>query len=582
MNNYSIMKRFCCKTSVFLMLTMIMSCLSVQATEISVDVSRNPVNLNESVDISFHANGATDGDPDFSPLQNDFDILNQSTNSQVSISNGSVSRNYQWTVTVIPKQIGGLIIPSIAFGSDTSPASVLQVNEKPRDMSTQSSEDVFLEVDASPSDPYVQAQVVYTVRVFHRVGITQAGLSEPKIDNAVVEPLQKDTKYRTQRGEHVYDVFERRYTIFPQSSGTIVIAPTRLDAQVVTGRSSGGFFSRNTTRAERFVSKPVELNVKPIPNEFKGKHWLPASSMELSQSWSENPTTAAIGEPVTQTMTLQAEGLMKSQLPTLSELQKDSLISSEIKIYPDQPVLTQAGSPNGVISRREEKMAMIPSKSGNFKLPAIEIPWWNTNTDRMEIARLDGTHMKVNESLKKTDFPSDIESPVGIASDEANSTIFNISNDEHSNDTIWKWVAFGLGFGWLFTLIALIYFINHQKHKAIGDPSIGTTETNERRSRAGRNLRLACRDNRSTDARTELLNWAQARWPDNPPTNLTEIGKRIPALYSGIDQLQQSLYNTNVSQWDGQVFWELFKAHRRDKDDQLSHEGPQLEPLFKA
>ncbi len=583
MNDYRFINRSPFLIHLILVVTLMGACLSLQAADITVNVSRNPVQINESVEINFSVDGVTDGDPDFSPLQNDFEIINQGSNSQVSIINGSVTRNYLWKVTVIPKKTGGLIIPSIKFGSDASPAAVLQVNSASQQLNAKSSGDVFLEVEATPVDPYVQAQVVYTVRVFHKVGITQAGLSEPEVDNAVVEPLQKDSKYRTQRGNQTYDVFERRYTIFPQSSGKLVIAPIRLNAQVITGQSRGGFFSRNITRTERFVSKPIELNVKPIPSAFTGKSWLPARAMELTQSWSEDPAQAAVGEPVTQTMTLQAEGLMKSQLPALSELQKDSIVSSNIKIYPDQPVLTQAGTAITVISRREEKMAMIPEKSGALKIPAIEIPWWNTQTDRMEIARIEETLMNVKATSSNVFIPEQTQSPVDTTANQDNSTAFNISNTKHFSNDIWKWVSLALGLGWLLTLLALAYVLRSQKKQSSSHQQASDEkQTSHQRSRAGRNLRHACQNNQPSDARAALLNWAQNRWLENPPANLSDIGKRIPALQNVIEQLEQTLYNASANAWDGNALWEQFKAHRKDGADKPNQTETQLEPLFKA
>jgi hypothetical protein len=95
-------------------------------------------------------------------------------------------------------------------------------------------------------------------------------------------------------------------------------------------------------------------------------------------------------------------------------------------------------------------------------------------------------------------------------------------------------------------------------------------------------LRSACLNNRSDDARTEFLNWAKGRWPNNPPANLADIGSRIPALQPAITQLEQALYDSAESQWDGNVFWDQFKAHRRDKQVEQSEITTQLEPLFKA
>ncbi|HFD13219.1 MAG TPA: protein BatD [Crenotrichaceae bacterium] len=569
-------------TQLVLVFILITTGFSSLAADISVDVSRNPVHVNESVDITFTADGVTDGDPDFSPLENDFEILSQSSSSQVSMINGAVSRNYQWIISVIPKQTGGLIIPSIAFGSDRSPASMLQVNASSQQSSTQS-DDIFVEVEATPLDPYVQAQVVYTVRVYHRVGISQAELSEPEIDNAVVEQLQKDSKYRTQRGQFTYDVYERRYAIFPQRSGNHTIAPIRLNAQIVTGRRNGGFFfSRDITRTERFVSKSVALNVKPVPAAFTGKYWLPASSMELTQTWSADPAQAVAGEPMTRTMVIQSEGLMKSQLPVLSKLQKESIAGSDVKIYPDQPVLTQAGTAKGILSRREEKIAIIPEKSGVVKLPAMEIPWWNTQTDRMETARIDETVMNVKAASGSKSFSS-IPQSTDTKTDQNDSAVFNISSSEQTANDFWKWASLGLGLGWLLTLIAVAYYLHYQrKHATRHEQDNREQRTRDQRSRAGRQLKQACQNNQAADARTALLNWAQARWPENPPTNLATIGRRLPALHSVIEELEQSLYNASAEPWDGSAFWEQFKTHRKHNPTRSNRADTPLEPLFKT
>ncbi len=305
--------------------------------------------------------------------------------------------------------------------------------------------------------------------------------------------------------------------------------------------------------------------------------------MELSQSWSEDPAQAAIGEPVTQTMTIQAEGLMKSQLPTLSELQKISLASSDIKIYPDQPVLTQAGSTNGVISRREEKMAMIPGKSGTFNLPAIEVPWWNTQADRMEIATIDATAMHVKASINKTPASTSGQSPFEPNINQDSATEFNIRSEYQSSNNFWKWVSFGLGLGWLLTSVILgSVLFSRKKQTIIHQQSDNKSETKSQRNRAGRRLKQACLNGRPGDAREFLLIWAQGRWPDNPPANLATIGKRIPALHDVIEQLEQALYNDSENQWDGNAFWEQFKAHRRDNNEQPGNTETQLEPLFKV
>ena len=43
---------------------------------------------------------------------------------------------------------------------------------------------------------------------------------------------------------------------------------------------------------------------------------------------------------------------------------------------------------------RQEKVAIIPNRPGEYVLPEMKIPWWNTSTDKLEIEeKLDANEM---------------------------------------------------------------------------------------------------------------------------------------------------------------------------------------------
>ena len=64
----------------FLLLSALMSS-NTYAADIRVSVDRNPVSVDESFQITFTASQSPDDDPDFSPLEQDFNIINQSNRS---------------------------------------------------------------------------------------------------------------------------------------------------------------------------------------------------------------------------------------------------------------------------------------------------------------------------------------------------------------------------------------------------------------------------------------------------------------------------------------------------------------------
>ncbi len=115
--------------------------LSVQAVDINSRVSRNPVAVNESFQLILQTEDTPDGQPDFSPLTRDFDILNQRQRENIKMINGEFSRTIGWTVTLIPRRAGSLKIPQIRFGTDRSQSIQLTVGESPRDRQEDTSAD---------------------------------------------------------------------------------------------------------------------------------------------------------------------------------------------------------------------------------------------------------------------------------------------------------------------------------------------------------------------------------------------------------------------------------------------------------
>jgi hypothetical protein len=59
---------------------------------VNVTSDRDPVSLEESFNLVFSADEDPDGEPDFSPLNEDFDVLRQSRSTQINMINGRLTR----------------------------------------------------------------------------------------------------------------------------------------------------------------------------------------------------------------------------------------------------------------------------------------------------------------------------------------------------------------------------------------------------------------------------------------------------------------------------------------------------------
>lgn len=201
---------------------------SAEAATIRMELDRSPVLINESFTLVFEAEGSVDEDPDFSALERVFDILRRSEGSSMQIINGEVSRKKQWTLSLMAKEPGHFIIPPIPFGKDKSESLMIEIKAAPVP-SEGDFEPIFIEVSAEPATPYVQSQVIYTVRLYRSVTLISGNLSEPTLSDAdaVIEKLGNDRSFETTLKDQRYLVVERVYAIFPQQSGQLTLLPIR-------------------------------------------------------------------------------------------------------------------------------------------------------------------------------------------------------------------------------------------------------------------------------------------------------------------------------------------------------------------
>ncbi len=541
--------------------------VTLLAAEISVNLERNPINLNESVQITFTAKTEPDAEPDFSPLEKDFTILHRAQQQSTQIINWKKTRTIEWVVTVMPKRSGNLVIPAIHFGKDNSQFSSIIVN-KAEATSTANAE-LFLQVEVNNARPYIQEQIIYTLKLYRKVNIAQASLTEPTLANAVIEKLGEDKTYNTQHKGENYAVTERKYAIFAKKSGSVSIAPLTLTADVILAnqRRSNSFFSQQSTRTKRVVSEQINLDVQPKPAAADNHGWLPAEQVSLHEKWSTTLDKSVVGEPITRTLTLFAEGATIGALPELSAAN----MPEHLKAYPDQPILKEEARDNGMIALREEKIAFIPNKAGRYTLPAIEVFWWNTNTQQMESARIAEqtiTAVAATGSTEKQNQPA----PPLTSAPILTAPVENKRIDEQQDKGLWLWLTVFFATAWVSTLV---YFL-------LRKPRMGKIRqaelTAKKEDAADKMLKQACTNDNPIMAKDALLQWGREHFKQS---SLNHIAQHCDKqLQNEILSLNAVLYSKTKETWQGNALWQAFQNNKSTNTEKKEHLDP-LQPLFK-
>ncbi len=553
-----------------MMIGLCLASLSVIAASITVKSDRNPVSLNDSFQLVYESAESVDDDPDFSPLLQHLDILNRSQSSNTKIMNGQYSHSKSWTLTAMAKKAGLINLPPISFGSDRSEPYSLQVRAAVDN--PQKSMDFFSRIKLSHNRVYVQQQLVVTQQLFSAKNLAQTELGDLTFSgmDVLVEPLGEEKNYQTRIANRAYLVVERNFAVYAQKNGTLKLGPALVQARLST--SSSSFFTpfSGSGKIVRARSQPQSIEVLGVPAEANMNPWLPASSIQLLEQWPEDPPQFIRGEPVTRTLSLKAEGLTSAQLPEMPTVSTKGL-----KHYPDQPLLNDIKNDTGITGYRLEKVALIPTQSGEYRLPAIDIPWWNIETNSREVAHIPARTIRVAPSPTAMAVPpagavTKAPTSAAIKNEEVGETL----SEADSVSARWMILAGVFLFAWLLTIALWLYSARkktHQPEKSQPTPSI---EKNYKR------LVEACKNHAAAECRRQLLIWAQDLYGRESLTQLSQLSVHVSKeMAEEIKKLDAYLYAEHNPEINFRLIAEQAGRLMAKKGGKLSVEI--LEPLYR-
>jgi hypothetical protein len=526
-------------------------------------VDRANVDLNESFTLKITVDTAIDVEPDASALEKDFHVGTRSQLSNTTIVNGQISRSRTWTYTLMAKREGDLVIPPVRIGSEQSEPVPIRVT--PPSTSVPGEADIFVTAEVDHDESFVQAQILYRVKVYRAVATRQPRLSEPSIDGVevLIETAGDERSYESILNGKAYNVVERVYALFPQESGSISIDPARFEARVLrNGRITG---------RKIFESEPIDIVVNPIPPpppDFPDAVWFPASEVTLGQDWSRDPGSLPAGEPITRHITVTAVGQLSTQIPVIEQTDSD-----KIKIYPDKPEFRDTAEGSGIRAMRKDQYAMIGIAEGEVSLPAVDLPWWNIDRGEWEIASLPASQLSILPSATTAaPPPPPIEEPEEEAGAAVETQIVYVD--------FWRYVSAGLGAVWLMTIIAWWWSRRPLTTEPKEPPPPPIHKQQARYLKQARKAALA---GDAAGVKAAMLEWGRLQWPAAAPRSIGEIARRVSIpLATELETLCSATYGPAEQDWNGEVLAKSlrsFSVLSEDQDERPSDVLPPLSPL---
>ena len=507
---------------------LILSLLSwqISAAQLTASVDRTRLSEGESVELTLSLDDPTlFSKPDLSPLNADFELLRSRQENNLSSINGQTRASTTWFISLLPKRTGNLTIPELTLGELRSNAIQLEVLEGQAGSDGKNLAPVFIEASLDHDSVYVQAQAVLTLRIYHSVSLyNDSSLTPLQMDDARVEQLGNPRTYEKDINGVRHGVIEVNYAIFPQKSGAMLIPSLQFSA-TLADRSNGSSF-RSFGTPSRVSSAKIPMQVKAKPASYPADTpWLPARAISLNEAWNPEPESLQVGDSVTRSLLIKADGLSAAQLPPLPLANIAGL-----RRYPEQAQLSGQASDTGVIGSREEREALVPTRSGQIELPEIKITWWNTVEDRLVHTSLPAHSLSVaaNPMLD-----------TGIA------PVTEVSAPAVQSQSLWPWQ---LSSGLLLCTSLLGFGL---WWRARGQPAIvATVQTGPSPRTLLDDLRKACLANDPQQTRQALDAWARQQ-----PESLAAMAERFAPLSSALDGLNEALYSTTELSWEGAELW---------------------------
>ncbi|MGH8289684.1 MAG: BatD family protein [Steroidobacteraceae bacterium] len=562
--------------------------VAIAGVRASLDTSQ--IAAGDTVQLTLEHDGRTSGQPDLTPLEQDFDILGTSSSTSFELFNSSASEKSQVILTLAPKVTGHLTIPALSWdGERSQPLSLIVtgpgIGTQPGTAAAPAAAKVFIRTDASPQQPYVEAAVHLTVRLFTSETLYHAALELSGNGDVLVKQIGPDQNSAVERDGRSYQVVTRHYLLFPMHSGRLTLPRPVLDAEVATSQQrspfgsdpfGGAFFGGPLLAGPiRVYGDPIVLTVRPRPAGAIGSYWLPARDLTLSSAWNPAQLTAQAGNPLTLDVDLQATGLTAAQLPDIASLLN---MPAGLKAYPDQPQLDDSTRGGTLIGSRDQTFALMAVSPGHYTIPALTITWWDTQTNRPRIATLPARTLTIlpvpgvvvagtaaplapaNRAAPVTAPGAGAVPTAALGRSRYSAPARSAPRHTPSGPEIWEWISITLAVVWLSTLGAWLW--SRRSRAATQRPRDGgipnPTPTPRARqappdaSRGRAAFRAACATNDPHAARTHLLAWTAAVW-GTTPAGIGAIAATIhePTVAELLRDLDRACYAGGA--WQGQA-----------------------------
>ncbi|WEL57728.1 hypothetical protein PZ739_11435 [Pseudomonas kermanshahensis] len=211
-----------------------------------------------------------------------------------------------------------------------------------------------------------------------------------QLPGAVVSPPSGEAQHLNEKREgKAFFGLRYRYAITPTQAQRFDIPA--LTFRVQPGPSGG---------PQAVISQPLSFEAKALAGSSGGQH-LVARSVRLSQEVQYSHQPLRVGDSVTRHVHVDAEGTQAMLLPAPVLAEVDGL-----KRYLQTPSIKPLSDGRGgtLGGQRDDSASYIATAAGRYRLPAIDLQWWDAATGEQHSVSVPAVELVAEEGVYQAPF----------------------------------------------------------------------------------------------------------------------------------------------------------------------------------
>ncbi len=532
--------------------------------ELNVSVDKKTITDGDTFRLNIEYNGDDNQVPDISPLLKDFQIVSRANSNQVSIINGQISQIKKWTLDLKPKKTGKITIKPLKIGNISSNYIDVEVKELSNVAYVPNSEEninsPYFQIEQSlfPKNPFVQQQMIIAVTVYDSIGLQNGtiNINEATQKDWIISPLLDKPLIKKDiiNGKKM-NIATFVFAAFPQKSGELVspqfffegfyLKNKDIDLADFDDFMALGFNFQNLMAQKvpvRMRTKDEKILVKPVPDSFSGKYWLPLKNLKIEASIPNNDIFK-VGDAIRRQLKITATGAQKNMIPQVSFENV-----SAFKQYPEAPETSEQVVNGNLVTTTTINTVFIPLRGGKQTLPTLSIDWFNVDTQKIEQAVIPEEEIMIQENTSLPSVSSQLSELTPLAStQEIANPVVETTQTNDLTDIFLKYKGVLLKlllFILLLSFICLLFFISKSKKNPYKELVIKAIKKHDYKA-----------------VRSALISWASIKFGKTDIQNLHMVANLVQneAFTAQLTALNKILYSPQDETFNGAKFIEIFK-----------------------